>query len=159
MTDQKQRPTFLTVICILSFIGIGFSILSNLWGLLFRRGIQAMSDMAEQGYSDAMSEIESEAPQMGGFMESIFGGAQKAMEHYTLLTTVSLICAIIALFGVIMMWRLKKTGFYLFTGAKVIAIILPIIMIGGLVGGMTLFGAIFPIAFIIMYAVNLKAME
>lgn len=159
MTEQKQRPTFLTVLCILSFIGLGLSILSNLWGLLFSKGMKAVSGMAEEGFSEAMTEIESEAPEMGGFMDSMFGGAMKAMEHYTLLTSVTLICSIIALVGVIMMWQLKKTGFYLFTGAKVIVILLPLILIGGLVGGMSLFGAIFPIAFIVMYAVNLKAMK
>lgn len=159
MTEQKQRPTFLTVLCILSFIGTGFAILSGLWGLLFSKGIQAVSGLAEEGYSEAMSEIESEAPEMGGFMDSIFGGAVKAMEHYTLLTTVSLLVAITALVGVILMWKLKKTGFYIYTGAQVVGIIVPLVVIGGLIGGMTLFGSIFTIAFIVMYAVNLKAME
>lgn len=159
MTDQNKRPTFLTVICILSFIGLGWAILSNLWGLLFRKGVEAVSGLAEEGFSEAMSEIETEAPEMGGFMESIFGGTMKAMEHYGTITAVTLICSIIALIGVIMMWRLKKVGFYLYTGAKVIIIVLPIVLIGGVIGGFAMFGAIFPIAFIIMYAVNLKAME
>jgi hypothetical protein len=159
MTEQKKRPTFLTVLCILSFIGSGLSILSSLWGLLFSRGMQAVSGMAEEGFSEAMTEIESEAPEMGGFMGNLLGGAMKAMEHYTLITTVSLLVAITGLIGVIMMWKLKKIGFYVYTGAQVVGIIVPLVVIGGLVGGMTLFGAVFTIAFIIMYAVNLKAME
>ena len=159
MTEQNKRPTFLTVLCILSFIGLGFGIIGNIIGLLFSKGIEAASGLAEEGMDEALSEIESEIPEMGGFMETLFGGAMKAMEHYTLITSVTLVCSIIALVGVIMMFQLKKIGFYLFSGAKVVIIVLPMILIGGLVGGMSLMGAIFPIAFIIMYAVNLKAME
>jgi len=159
MTELKERPTFLTVLCILSFIGLGFGLIGNLFGLLFSKGVEAASGLAEEGMDEALYEIESEAPALSGFMESIFGGATKAMEHYTLLTTIALITTAIALAGVIMMWQLKKTGFYLYTGAKVIAILTPVFVIGGVVGGMTFLGAIFPIAFIVMYGVNLKAMS
>ena len=159
MTEQKERPVFLTVICILSYIGLGIAIISNLTGLLLSKGVEMASEFAEEGMDEALTEIESEAPALGSIMESIFGGAMKAMEHYTLITTVSLVCSLIALFGVIKMWQLKKLGFYLYAGAKVIIIILPIALIGGLLGGISLMGAIFPIAFIIMYGVNLKAMD
>ena len=125
MTEQKERPVFLTVICILSYIGLGIAIISNLTGLLLSKGVEMASEFAEEGMDEALTEIESEAPALGSIMESIFGGAMKAMEHYTLITTVSLVCSLIALFGVIKMWQLKKLGFYLYAGAKVIIIILP----------------------------------
>jgi hypothetical protein len=101
MTEINKRPTFLTVLCILSFIGLGFGIMSNIIGLLFSKGMDAVSGIAEEGMDQALTEIESDAPAMGSFMESIFGGAKQAMEHYTLITSVSLICSIIALVGVI----------------------------------------------------------
>ncbi|MBN1118726.1 MAG: hypothetical protein JXA77_16060 [Bacteroidales bacterium] len=121
--------------------------------------MKEVGGIAEAGMDEAMGEIASDAPQVLPLIQKLFGGSMAALEHLTELAIVNLLCSAIALFGVIKMWQLKKYGFYLFVGGKVVIIITPMILIGGLVGSMTLFGAIFPIAFIVMYAVNLKAME
>ena len=31
----KQRPVFLKVLCILSFVGIGYEVINNIFGLIF----------------------------------------------------------------------------------------------------------------------------
>ncbi len=159
MTEQKQRPQFLTVICILSFIGLGWAMLSSIINMALAPMLKEMSGVAGAGMDEAMSEVSSEAPGIAPLLQKIFGGSMAALEHAFELSMVSLICSAIALFGVIQMWKLKKVGFYFFTGAKVIIIIAPMIIIGGIIGSMSLLGAIFPIAFIAMYAANLKAME
>ena len=60
-----------------------------------------------------------------------------------------------------MMWNLKKTGFYLYSGAKVIMIFYPMILIG--VNFITtiaaLSGFVVAAVFITMYALNLRSMK
>jgi hypothetical protein len=157
--QQKERPVFLTVICILSFIGIGFAILGSIMNLALAPMMKEMSGVAQAGMDQATGEISSQAPGMLPFVQKIFGSSMAMMEHLVPISLVNLICSGIALFGVIKMWQLKKFGFYLFAGGKIIIIIAPLIIVGGLMGGLSLVGAIFPIAFIVMYALNLKAME
>jgi hypothetical protein len=159
MIEQKQRPTFLTVICILSFIGLGWAMLGSLINFALAPMMREMTGFAQSGMDDAMNEVSSEAPAMLPLIQKIFGSSMAMMEHIREISLVNLICSAIALFGVIQMWRLKKIGFYFFAGGKIIIIITPLILVGGLMGGLSLLGAIFPIAFIIMYALNLKAME
>ena len=58
------------------------------------------------------------------------------------------------------MWKLKKTGFYIYTVGQLAYVIVPFVMIGGgLAGLMGIVGAIFPVIFIILYALNLKHMS
>jgi hypothetical protein len=159
MSEQKVRPAFLTVICILSFIGLGFAILGSLINLAMAPMMKEMSGIAQSGMDNAMSEVSSDAPAFLPLIQKIMGSSMAAMEHITEINLVKIICSAIALFGVIKMWQLKKVGFYFFTGSKLVIIISPFIFIGGILAGFSIIGAIFPIAFIVMYALNLKAMN
>jgi hypothetical protein len=44
--------------------------------------------------------------------------------------TAQILLSVIGISGVIMMWRMKKTGFYLYTIIKIIGYFLPVIVIG-----------------------------
>jgi CHASE2 domain-containing sensor protein len=67
----------------------------------------------------------------------------------------SILLSIIGLVGVILMWKLQKKGFFIYTGAGILGLILPLI----LGAGFSVFGAIITFAFIAMYALNLKHMK
>ena len=68
--------------------------------------------------------------------------------------------AIVALIGVIMMWKLRRTGFFIYLAAQVIAFVLPLMMGGKLdMSWMAMIGAGLSLLFIILYAVNLKYMH
>lgn len=155
MTEPKQRPQFLTVICILSFIGLGWAMLNALISMALAPIINKMG----MTMGEALDEVPSDAEGLLPMLQRVLGGSKAVMEHAFELSMINLICSTIALFGVIQMWKLKKNGFYFFTGAKVIIIVAPMILIGGSFGLLYLILAIFPIAFIAMYAANLKAME
>lgn len=141
--EEKQvakRPAFLTVLCILTFIGAGFSILSELVVLFL-----------PSSFMDGMS---------SQFAEML--GEEKAEEIVTSFTLASklapyqLILSILSLTGAIMMFQLKRMGFYLYTLAQVLLVVLP-----GLIGGQwSILGAAFwSIVFIVLYAVNWKSMK
>lgn len=126
---QKKRPAFLTVLCVLTFIGSGLGLISFL----------AMA----VGMGSLMS-----------FMGDM-GGASSVGNAGTAYFAVSALLAAGTLFGAIMMWKLKKTGFYLYTAASVIAFLLPLFF------GMSfsVMGAVVAVIFIVLYGLNLKHME
>lgn len=133
--SAKKRPTFITVLCILSFIGIGISIIVGILGII---GLEASYRM--------LSELGSS---MWGDMPSI------AMMRLSMI--LSLVLTGVSLAWVIMIWKLKKLGFYLYVGAAIIAIILPLFVIGK--SSLNVFSVVVTAIFIILYGVNFKHLK
>ena len=134
-TSNKKRPALLTVLCILSFIGSGLSVL--MW-LLFIVGIGSFLGFLENipGFSEAMA--------------GSGAGAGKAIMLLILVLNAG------TLAGAIMMWQLKKLGFWIYSGAFVLQFIVPLILMGQKFG---IFGFVIMALFITLYALNLKHME
>jgi hypothetical protein len=128
---QQQRPTLLTVLCILTFIGSGLSLLIYLLAALL---FGAMVDMLQS---------------IPGFAALASGG----MVMFILL----FVLAFVSLFGAIKMWSLKKVGFYMYTAAQILMIIVPLVFLEGAQIG--ILGIVITILFIILYGLNLKVME
>lgn len=113
------------------------------------------------GMASAMEGMEG----MEGAMEGMAGAAaiegmddaMNVMAHAKTLLIVAIGVTLLALAGVIMMWKLKKTGFYLYTGAQLLGIIIPVVIAG--MASMSWFGLIISVAFIVMYGLNLKHMS
>lgn len=127
-TQSGQVPTMLKVLCILTFIGSG---LSALMYLLLIIGLGAV-----------LANIPG-AASMGG----VGGG--------TVMLIVGLILAAASIYGAIQMMKLKKLGFFIYTGAQVIMLILGPIM----GGGFSFVGLIITAVFVVLYALNLKSMQ
>jgi len=149
--EIKKRPTFLTVLCILTFVGSGIGIISGIMGFFLFT--------PEQTYSI----LEGNAAKMGAEIPQ-FSEYSKWMNYNS---AVSLFSAVLGLLGGLMMFKLKKAGFvvYLFswvasvgisaasfkhTSDSVTAELFPIVIAISL---------LLMAAFVIMYAVNLKHMK
>jgi len=157
------RPTFITVLCILTFIGSG-------WGLI-GGGIQyfsadkqalavsiskekAATDIQKSGNNNAGAQM---AEKMVNSMTSAF-----TAENLKKTGIASIVGALFCLAGAFLMWQLKKNGFYLYVAGTLIGIISPFVIYStdnfmsiitsvmvGFVG----------IVFVILYGVNLKHMK
>ncbi len=158
--SSKSRPTFLTVVCIISYVLLGWSILNGLTGAIFGRLTSAVEPF--------MKKIIEQDVHLGdvpvgvrNLVEDSFEVAYKAMEHATTISLLNLLLAVIALFGVILMWQLKKTGFYLYTGSKIFILLIPPIFLGyNFITFIILTSSgLFALVFIILFAVNLKHMS
>ena len=149
------RPQFLTVLCILSYIGSGLWALLSLVGIFASGTIMGMLGMGaasamEQMDTTGLSQEQIDAMQS---MQTAGGGFMAMLSSYLIIIfIVSLVLAGLSLFGVIKMWKLKKSGFWMY------AIVNGIIAILGLIGG-GLVGGLIGIAFIVMYGLNLKHMS
>jgi hypothetical protein len=111
----EKRSDLLTVLCILTFIGSGMSMMAN--GILFLT-IEPVKQLLEQQstYSFLGSEINMD------FLLDI-------SPVFFLLQSLTLLVSII---GATQMWHLKKAGFHLYTVAQILLLILPKLFVTGL---------------------------
>lgn len=148
----QKRPTFLTVLCILSFIGIGFAVIGSVITIATYSAVD--TELLTEGMDD-MSGMMEEAGETSGFMDMIFSSAAASLEHARTLAVIQLIAALLCLFGVLRMWKLRKTGFYVYTVGNLAYPIAGIVLVGGIMAT----GLLFPVIFIILYGLNLKHMN
>jgi hypothetical protein len=160
--EESKRPTFLTVVCIISFIVNGFSFVNNMavFNDPAKETAILMAEMQTQQASIQSAKADVTTKDQLSQMLSNFAGTistpmVKKMSLY------SVVAAFICLMGTSLMWRLKKSGFHFFIVGTLIGIISPFILFGG--NGLSLLIA-FIISFvwlllISLFAVNLKFME
>lgn len=142
--QEPKRPQMLTVLCILSFIWSGILILCLILAMAFSGIIFEMFEKVANGEGEfQMNEMQVQG--MEQLMAMGLGGFVAIMGGY-------LVAVIISLLGVIKMWKLQKTGFYIY------AIVNGLGVIYGIYSG-SYFGAVLSVAFIVMYGVNLKHMR
>ncbi|MFO7723293.1 MAG: hypothetical protein R6V49_08740 [Bacteroidales bacterium] len=152
---MPQRPLFLTILCVLSFIGNGLMIMGVILGMIWMRVMRPVMEMAME---------QEPALQEDPFLQSGFG--QKIFELFDYFPTIygiMLGAAVLNIFGVVLMWKLKKSGFYLYSITEMIPPIANIVILAMVFGGfgvaMSLLNFIIPLGFVIMYGLNLKHMR
>lgn len=165
MTEQNtsveapKRPQFLTVLCILTFIGSGIGVITSIMSYFAAKAAGAIA----QGFSEGMNKLADGqgGQQMDAAMASANASINATVKWGATVAIIGIIGALICLFGAIMMWKQKKTGFYIYLIGEVAPAIASIALLGfGLLGGMGIaMSLVFPIAFIIMYGLNLKHMS
>ncbi|RUT77942.1 hypothetical protein [Ancylomarina longa] len=157
----KKRPTFLTVLCILSLIGSGGL------GLIYSAYQYVTFDTT---YTTEMEKMETAMDQFNdadidsGFLYNSVQNniirLKATAENLDLITGANCLFAIISLIGVFMMFKLKKNGFYVYTFANLFWLLVPLALIDfDAMLTNTMIGAGFTVLFVILYAVNLKHME
>jgi len=130
-TSGGGRPTLITILCILSFIGGGLGVL---FGILLAVGSGVAGGM--------LNDIPGMGAMAGGGMT--YG-------------IISLVLSAASLYGAIQIWGMKKMGVYLYAGAQVAAIILPVAFFGG--QAFSVFGVVITAAFIAAYWSQMKNMS
>jgi len=111
----EKRSDLLTVLCTLTFIGSGMSMVAN--GILFL-SIDALKELLEKQSTYSMLGTEIDM----SFLLDI-------SPVFFLLQSLTLLASII---GAAQMWNLRKTGFHLYTISQILLLILPKLFIGGL---------------------------
>jgi hypothetical protein len=161
-TGAPKRPTFLTVLCILSFIGGAWGIIGGIMSMTASAGTEALSQMANDMDAakaglgdDAASGI------AGDMMDATAQFAIKAASAAKSMGIANIVLCIVSLLGVWMMWNLKKNGFYLYTLATIGGLAVPLIFLGvNLLSILSVgLGGLVGVVFIILYGLNLKHMS
>lgn len=153
ITVEVKRPTFLTVLCILTFVGAGISLVSSMVNYFNYSSMASTGNLLGGLGGEGTDQL---SASIGALAES-FG------MNFEKLATVSLIQALInipILIGALLMWKQKKIGFYVYTVFELVQPIIPLVMGLGMLGGMMAgVGILFAIVFIVLYALNLKHMS
>lgn len=150
------RPTFITVLCILTWIGCLF----GLFGAIGNIGAGAVVSKMEAPAVQSSGNAELDAS-----LSKVADAASSMTKYMSLIGWVSLVCVLLCAFGAFWMWKLKKTGFYIYTAGELIPVILSFALLGGMGAGggimasLGILMAIIPVAFVVMYGLNLKHMK
>lgn len=124
------RPTFLTVLCILTWVGTGILIIIN--GL------------------------------------AIIGAASLGIDGITTYLGIMILCLALCLIGSIMMWQMKKTGFFIYVLGEIAPLVINFVVFKEVYEAYSkgtnetigmMIGLAIPVLFSLMYALNLKHMK
>ena len=150
INETTKRPQFITVLCILSFIGSAFAFIGSIWGYF---SIKASAVLLENMGSAEGGNF----GMVSGLQETMI----KAVENAVPNLIIGLICSLLCLYGALQMWKLKKMGFFIYSIGEVTPAISAFLLGGGgLIGGAgAVFALIIAIVWIVLYAVNLKHMK
>jgi hypothetical protein len=113
--SEQPRPSFLKVLCILSFISIGLAAISSMGSLVagptdaevLEQQKVEMLEMSAELRDSGMSYLADVAGQMQRMSESL-------NDHFYPMATLSLAVIILGFIGVLLMWKGKRLGFHLY---------------------------------------------
>jgi hypothetical protein len=161
-STQEERPQMLLVLCVLSWVYIGFSLITNIMALL--RGPISVERM-DEAKADMLGLIK-EAQSAG--MDSIadlFSKLQHMTEvynahHYAFYSIIISIFAI-GLYGVIQMFLGKRLGFHIYIGYCILSAIHVYFFLtpAEIPSIITIFGISISVLFIYLYSRNLNWMK
>lgn len=158
-----SRPTFITVLCILTFIGSGWGLIAG--GIQYfsaEKQAQAMIITKDKASADIQKSNKDDA---GTIMaEKVVNSMTSAFTADNLKKAglAAMLAAALCLAGAFMMWQLKKTGYYIYIVGTLVGVISPFIIYGSN-NIMSIFSSVIVgfigIIFVILYGVNLKHMR
>lgn len=145
-----KRPAFLTVLCILTFVGVGVSIVYN-WYSLYQ-----------------VNQLEKAFSLLGNSTFNTWGSdIDNSYKWLKISIVINLFGALLCLVSAIIMFNLRKFGYYIYIGGQIIPLVIAFFAASnnsfGLFGGLgyiwLLALMVFPVGFIIMYGLNFKYMK
>lgn len=135
--NSGKRPPGLTMLCILTFIGSGVSVISSIFVILAYDLIP-------------LAAAQSPVPNIEEMIELVLIAGRNFFMVMGLLYALSLL-------GAIYMWKLSKKGFHVYTSAQLLMLIVPLLMIKGY---QTPFATVLLTAsFVLAYGLNLRVMR
>lgn len=153
---KEKRGSFLLVLCILSWVSTGGTLLSTLFSYFNGTGeLEKQLTGANNAFEqDTGNEV----------LNNMLTGAQeivyKTIENFNEIQISTIVGLLIGVLGVYLMFQLKKIGFLLYVVYCVIIPSISLYYIGTsmiIIAGLLVNGLI-SVAFIIMYGINLKRM-
>ena len=166
--ETRLRPTLLTVLCILTFIGSGWTIVSSVWSystasqtvkMFSSAGVIRLNDSTLQKDSVMRGRHKNRSP----FGEKMMLSVSKIMTEENIRKSAigAIISGLFTLSGALLMWRLRRKGFYLYIGGILVGLVVPFYLYGNnlLAIGMSSFSGFFGLVFIALYALNIKSLR
>lgn len=159
-----QRPVFLKVLCMLTFIWSGYSIINSTVTYFKADAISKLFvDEKAKLNEDLTKKKSKDKTENINFFKNVMSQVSEISTPENLRRTAigNLLTSLFCLSGAVLMWYLKRAGFYIYTLGTIISIVLPFYMFGSnfvtnLSAG---FLGFIGLLFVIFYAMNLKSMK
>ena len=156
--ERPVRPTFLTVLCILTFIGSGWGLINNLFQLAMFTPERLVAQIQQ---ITTMAGAEAQPSWVSSLMTSSLEVLQTTIMHGKAIYSLAALCSVVSLIGAFMMYKLKRNGFYLYVIAQIGQLfILPVysgwnsvVLISMAMSGF------WALVFIILYALNYSKLK
>lgn len=153
-----QRPLFLTILCIATFLGSTYTLFKGVQSFFFSN---AASDVISTSKEIAKEELKNKphGEQAGKLIDSFTSGF--TAENMQAMGIVMMISGLITLAAALLMWNRRKIGFYFYV-LGILALLIPpfIIFKGTLLGGfMSMVEGFFGVIFCVLYGLNLKHLK
>ena len=159
---KPERPTFLKVLCILTFIYSGWAIISGTYTYLNANKISTDAAIKMRMTQDDSLRKKNNTGSTN-FTTKMMKAAMivNTPDNIHKKAIGDIIASILCLSGAIIMWKLKKKGYYLYIIGTAIGIGLPFYLYGNNLISVfaSAFSGFFGILFLIFYAMNLKSMK
>lgn len=157
-TEKLVRPTFLTVLCILTFIGSGWEFVSNLFSL---STFSTESIVVQIQQITNLGGTQAGTSWLASLMNSSLEVLQTIIRHGKAIYSFAILFSLMSLVGAFLMFRLKKLGFYLYVLAQLAALfVLPFYSGWSMVVVLSILGSGFiSLVFIVLYAVNYNKLK
>ena len=160
MDSPIVRPKFLTMLCFLTFMSSVLGLWSQSEGL-WNPGVVA--DQMQEKFETLYERLEKrQSPEETKIVDSMFKSVitRTTADSIKKMSLIMVIFESLTLYAAYLMWNLDKRGFYLYLGALALAIIGPLVVIGGMLGLiMVVAGTFSTIIMSIFYTVNVKYMH
>jgi hypothetical protein len=152
--EPAKRPQFLTILCVLSFISIAWTIYGGITEMV------KSPDREAEEIEQIQSKLE-EMEDAPGFAKTMMEGSMLMLDNRKAINILGLGCALISLTGVLMMWKQRRTGFWVYSASQVISAAGMFAIIGTSTAAMIFaaMGIFFSLLFILLYSLNLKHMS
>jgi hypothetical protein len=135
--SKPIRPNFLGILCILTFLGSGMNLISSFIIAVFYDQFTIVAESLSKSFDlPGLEMIMAGKPMFFGLSALIYAGS---------------------ITGAVLMWRLKKVGFHVYTIFQILLILLPMYFFH--LPRPSLADIIFSGIFIILYSSNLKFMS
>lgn len=145
--DNSTFPQGLNVLSILTYIGSGVQILSSVFNYFLVaysvKQLETMKDMEKEPVMKGMSSL----------LKWSSDATLKQYEHRLVLLIVSVVCAVLCIYGALQMRKLKKQGFIIYSIAEFAFPVVTALLVGFL---SAVFGLFIAVLFTILYATQRK---
>lgn len=163
--EPIKRPTLLTVLCVLSFVGSSYSIAGSVYSYRAAHFLSAnihrtldkkMGDTINNGKSYDSLHKKPSIIKVSRIMKDV----EKTYDEKNLRKKAlgDILAAIFTLGGAILMWNQRRVGYFLYIAGVFIGGVLPFYLYGNnlMAIGISSFGSFFGLIFIALYALNLS---
>lgn len=152
---NTRRPMFLTILCVLTFIGSISGIIINSKGF-----INAPEEVERIASGKAKTQLRNLFSSSNNSTERVTI-SNLNVENYQKYCIGCIVSYILCLVGTVLMFRLKRTGFYSFTLGTFFNLITHFLLFGDNFAsmGLSILAALSGFIFVILFGLNLKWME